>query len=108
MKKTRLFANEKELLFESDLLMKCDSSFIVRYSRVIHEENELWVVFLRKWVTEQIIMELCHCGSLAAYIRNGNRLTEDELREIASCCLLGLNYLHQHNIIHRVSDWDYG
>ena len=52
MKKTRLFANEKELLFESDLLMKCDSSFIVRYSRVIHEENELWVVFLRKWVTE--------------------------------------------------------
>ena len=49
-------------------------------------------------------MELCHCGSVAACIRNGNCLTEDELREIASCCLLGLDYLHQHHIIHRVSD----
>ena len=53
-------------------------------------------------------MELCHCGSLAACIHNGNRLAEDELREIASCCLLGLDYLQQHNIIHRVSDCDYG
>ena len=48
VKKTRLFANEKQLLFESDLLMKCDSPFIVRYGRVIHEENELWVVFGRR------------------------------------------------------------
>ena len=49
-------------------------------------------------------MELCHCGSVAACIRNGNCLAEDELREIASCCLLGLDYLHQHHIIHGVSD----
>ena len=32
-------------------------------------------------------MEYCHCGSLAAFIENGNRLNESELREIASCCL---------------------
>ena len=50
-------------------------------------------------------MEFCHCGSLAACIRNGNHFIEDELREIASCCLFGLYYLHQHNIMHRVSDW---
>ena len=48
VKKVKLPASEKELHFDSDLLMKCDSSFIVRYNRVIHEENELWVVFGRK------------------------------------------------------------
>ncbi|OAO18018.1 STE family protein kinase [Blastocystis sp. ATCC 50177/Nand II] len=47
-------------------------------------------------------MEYCHCGSLASYMRNANRLNEDELREIASCCLLGLNYLHNtKKIVHR-------
>ena len=48
VKKVKLPASEKELRLESDLLMKCDSPFIVRYNRVIHEENELWVVFGRK------------------------------------------------------------
>ena len=48
VKKMKLPASEKELHFESDLLMKCDSPFIVRYNRVIHEENELWVVFGRR------------------------------------------------------------
>ena len=48
-------------------------------------------------------MEYCHCGSLASYMRNANRLNEDELREITSCCLLGLNYLHNtKKIVHRV------
>ena len=48
-------------------------------------------------------MELCHCGSLAPFSHSGNYLTEDELREIASCCLLGLDYLHQRHIIHGVN-----
>ena len=47
-------------------------------------------------------MEYCHCGSVGAYLKRGNRLTEEELREIVSCCLLGLSYLHSRNIIHRV------
>ena len=47
-------------------------------------------------------MEYCHCGSLGKLIRNGNHFSESELREIASCCLLGLYYLHNSNIIHRV------
>ena len=33
-------------------------------------------------------------------------MSEDELREIASCCLLGLYYLHNCNVMHRVSDWE--
>ena len=48
VKKVKLPASEKELRLESDLLMKCDSPFIVRYNRVIHEENELWVMIGRK------------------------------------------------------------
>lgn len=51
-------------------------------------------------------MEYCPCGSLADYVRNENRLSESELREIASCCLLGLDYLHKRNIIHKVSTVD--
>ena len=47
-------------------------------------------------------MEFCHCGSLGAFIRSRNRLTEEELREIASCCLLGLESLHAKSIIHGV------
>ena len=50
----------------------------------------------------QIVMEYCHCGSVGAYLRSGNRLSEDELREVVSCCLLGLGYLHNRNVIHRV------
>ena len=38
-------------------------------------------------------------------LKRGNRLKEDELREVVSCCLLGLSYLHAKNIIHRVSAW---
>ena len=49
-------------------------------------------------------MEYCSCGSVGAYLRNGNRLKEEELREIVSCCLLGLRYLHNMRIIHRVID----
>ena len=47
-------------------------------------------------------MEYCHCGSIASYLRRGNRLNEEELRAIASCCLLGLSYLHKRNVAHRV------
>ena len=50
-------------------------------------------------------MDYCAYGSIDSYLKNGHRLKEEELREIASCCLLGLNYLHKKNIIHRVSMW---
>ena len=58
---------------------------------------------------EQIIMEYCHSGSIASYLKRGNRLNEEQLRDIVSCALLGLSYLHNHNIIHRVvaSDADH-
>ena len=32
-------------------------------------------------------------------------MTESELREIASSCLLGLNYLHAEGLVHGVNNW---
>ena len=49
-------------------------------------------------------MECCQCGSMRTLQNSRYVLNEEELREVASCCLLGLNTLHKLNIIHRVSD----
>ena len=47
-------------------------------------------------------MKYYECGSLQDCIPSGHHLTEPELRDVASCCLLGLDYLHYMKIIHRV------
>ena len=47
-------------------------------------------------------MKNCEVESLARYMDKRVRLNEDELREIASCCLLGLDFLHSRHIIHGV------
>ena len=49
-------------------------------------------------------MEYCQCGSMRTLLNSGYMLNEEELRELVSCCLLGLDSLHKLNIIHRVSD----
>ena len=47
-------------------------------------------------------MEYCSCYSLASYIQNGYRLSEEELREVVSCILLGLKWLHNEFNSHGV------
>ena len=47
-------------------------------------------------------MEYCHCGSIGSYLKMAEGLKEEELREVVSCCLMGLSYLHNKNVIHRV------
>ena len=49
-------------------------------------------------------MEYCRCGSVGNYIKSGVPFTEEELKEIVSCCLLGLHNLQSKNIIHPVID----
>ena len=49
-------------------------------------------------------MENCEFGSLMKYMDKRERLSEDELREIASCCLLGLDFLHSQYMSHGVID----
>ena len=45
----------------------------------------------------------CH-GLIGDYLKRGNGLNEDELQMVASCCLLGLDFLHRKNIIHGVNE----
>lgn len=47
-------------------------------------------------------MENCELESLREYMNMNNGLNGDALREIASCCLLGLDFLHSQHIIHGV------
>lgn len=48
--------------------------------------------------------EYCPYGSVGGYLKSGNRLSEKELSEVVSCCLLGLSYLHERSVIHGVRD----
>ena len=57
---------------------------------------------LARGIMNQVVMEYSVCGSIDAYLMDGNRFTEDEIREIACCCLLGLEHLHNHDITHGV------
>ena len=49
-------------------------------------------------------MENCDCYSLSQFLKHKDYMTEEQLREIARCCLLGLNYLHDRGIMHGVSE----
>ena len=51
-------------------------------------------------------MEYDDSISLYDFMRNDNGFTESELREIAGCCLLGLDHLHKHNLSHSVCIWN--
>ena len=48
VKKTRLLKSDEELQSESELLMKCNSPFIVRYNGAIRNGDELWAQFGRR------------------------------------------------------------
>ena len=48
-------------------------------------------------------MENCDCYSLSQFLEHKDYMTEEQLREIARGCLLGLNYLHERGIMHGVS-----
>ena len=47
-------------------------------------------------------MKNCALGSFSEYMDVNEMVNEDELRAIASCCLLGLDSLHSQRIIHGV------
>lgn len=48
-------------------------------------------------------MEYNDIGSLDELAVMKYRIKKDELREIASCCLISLDYLHSRHIIHAVT-----
>ena len=48
-------------------------------------------------------MEYFACGSITTFLKRKNYLTEKELREIASCCLIAMSALRSKGLIHGVS-----
>ncbi len=48
-------------------------------------------------------MENCDCYSLLQFLEHKDYMTEEQLREIARGCVLGLKYLHERGIMHGVS-----
>ena len=48
-------------------------------------------------------MESSGCYSLIQFLERKDYMTEEQVREIARGCLLGLKYLHERGIMHGVS-----
>ena len=48
-------------------------------------------------------MENCDCHSLLQFLERQNYMTEEQVREIARGCLLGLKYLHERGTLYGVS-----
>ena len=48
-------------------------------------------------------MENCDCYPLSQFLEHNDYLTEEQVREIARGCLLGLEYLQERGIMHGVS-----
>ena len=49
-------------------------------------------------------MELGDCYTISQFMEHKDYMTEEQLREIARGCLLGLKYLHERGIVHGVSE----
>lgn len=48
-------------------------------------------------------MEYCRYGSAASFLSKCRTFTEEEIRDIMACCVIGLLYLHSKCIVHRVA-----
>ena len=48
-------------------------------------------------------MDNCDCYSLSQFLKHKDYMTEEQVREIARGCLVGLQYLHKRDIVHGVS-----
>ena len=88
---------------EISIFKSCTSDYIVKYIDAFQNGDETNVSVFSGLCDLQIIMEYCPYGSVASLIKYGIELEENQLSEIAACCLLGLEYLHGKKIIHRAS-----
>eukprot|EP00754_Rhynchopus_humris_P038526 Rhum_TRINITY_DN21147_c0_g1::Rhum_TRINITY_DN21147_c0_g1_i1::g.173296::m.173296 len=76
---------------EVAILKECDCPYIVAYRGCYFTGSELW-----------ISMEYCGGGSVQHITSlTGRPLTEDQIATVCREALKGLQYLHQHNKIHR-------
>ncbi len=48
-----------------------------------------------------LLMELACDGQLYEYMRDGHKFTEESASFLMRQTLLGINYMHEHHVIHR-------
>lgn len=84
---------ERELAIrEAELLQKLDCPYVVHGHETFQEGTILYIV-----------MEYCEGGDLHALIsrRQGQLFPEDQVADWFVQIVIGLSYLHAHNVIHR-------
>mmetsp|Transcript_11453 Transcript_11453/g.13134 ORF Transcript_11453/g.13134 Transcript_11453/m.13134 type:complete len:426 (+) Transcript_11453:267-1544(+) len=81
----------EELLKEIDILRYCTDAFVVDYFEHYEQDDSIF-----------IIMELCDAGSVNDLMQICEiQFEEPVIKEMIASALLGLEYLHANNIIHR-------
>mmetsp|Transcript_15396 Transcript_15396/g.17141 ORF Transcript_15396/g.17141 Transcript_15396/m.17141 type:complete len:489 (-) Transcript_15396:53-1519(-) len=80
-----------EIKKEIDILQKLNNPYIVKYYGSYIKTDALF-----------ILMEIAELGSMRDVMKKlGRSLHEMEVAQVTVCCLKGLEYLHEQNIIHR-------
>lgn len=80
-----------EIQKEINILQNCSSEYIVALYGVYHKETSIWIA-----------MEYCAAGSLADMMTVCRQtLTEAQIAVVMRMALLGLQYLHGRQILHR-------
>jgi len=83
--------NTDELRKEIEFLRKAKNLFVVNYVGSYQKSGHIWIV-----------MEICEPGSISDLMRmTKSTLSEDEIRSVAACMLVGLEHLHSQRLIHR-------
>ena len=80
----------KNVLNEKNLLSKLKNPFLVNMVESFQDKDNLY-----------LIMDLLLGGDLRYHINQRKEFKEKELKFIMSCTILGLDYLHKNNIIHK-------
>ena len=82
--------SEKSIKCEREFLSKLRHPFIVNMNCAFQDYENLYLV-----------MDLLTGGDLRYHICRIRKFTEEETKFFISCLLLGLDYIHNNNIIHR-------
>ena len=82
--------SEKSIKAEREFLAKLRHPFIVNMNCAFQDYDNLYLV-----------MDLLTGGDLRYHICKIRRFSEEEAKFFIACLLLGLEYIHENNIIHR-------
>mmetsp|Transcript_32780 Transcript_32780/g.52307 ORF Transcript_32780/g.52307 Transcript_32780/m.52307 type:complete len:568 (-) Transcript_32780:17-1720(-) len=83
----------EEIKQEIDLMRRCNSQYVIKlFSSYISKDREhVWMA-----------MEVCEAGSVNDLMFVTDKtLDEEQILEVTAATTLGLEYLHENNIIHR-------